>query len=1447
MKQVKKMMAGILVLSVLLSCVPMPSVSASSESSQSIEQTNITAPQARVSSDDAIVTSLVCQPVEIMVGTNGYFTPGYDMTTNQKLGDFYFYNPSPRFTVTFADGQTYENQSGGVYHNGRYYSLTVSGNQHYNNQWGIGIHTANAELNGFSTTFQVTITESIVESIELQDVVLLEQTDGYMRGEYDYQSGQYIDYYHYNVNPRFKVTFKDGTVQENCMQWVYYNNQSFQLEMCTNQGANNQWGIGEYTVSGYLAGVSDECKVTIEGSPVASIQVDDYDIIQGTKGYQSSQYDSSTGEYIKYYRYYTSVQSATVTLKDGSTVKCGGQFSYKGTWYQIEISDNQSASNAWGLGSHPVTATLLGATTTFNINIIKTPYVKIDVLDMKPVYANEPHGINGGVAEYPVPAFTFKVTKDDGTSEIMYFEGTIWSEQTFSQGDFEMRVSSNQDTTPWTSEGDNYFTITHADLSVKVKVNMQQTQPYDYDEYEGKLYITSCNELIERIEIPSEIDGKPVAGLLDLGNAQTTVRELVLPDTVEIIGESALGNWGSNLETIVIGSGVSYLSLDMFDVCHSLQNIIVAEDNPYYKSVDGILYDRAGTTIVVYPLGKGEEFEVPATVTNADVLFSPTYIDYTITFADGSKAFVEEDGVIYNSDKTKVLSCNTDKAGAYIMPDTVTEIADYAFEGCTELTSVDISSNVTSIAYGAFANCTSLKSVNLPEGLETIEASAFDYCSLNTLELPSTLHTIGANAFTCNQLTELVIPDNVMELGKGAFRWNEHLTTVVVGSGISVIPASAFEWCDYLTKVTLKNAAVQIGASAFYECSLLKDMNFENVTGEIGVSAFTSTGFESVALSEGVTSMVYGFDYTKSLTTIDVPNSLLRIDAGSFVGTAWFTEQPNGPVYLEHILYQYKGDIPEYMDFVVEDGTTVLADGLFLWCDTLQSIELPEGLITIGVETFRFCESLKELNIPASLQYIGERALDGCKNLEAINVDEENEHFTSVNGVLYNKDCTELLWCPKQETDTFVVPSSVQQIASRAFSCSGVKNLVLNGRDTTWADGAIGFACTAPWEDEWANMTVYCYEDSPAYACAKANLLNVEIIEATVAQVAIETVPTKVTYERGEELNTQGLTLKVTYDDGTTAVIDSGFECTGFDSTTAGEKTVKVLYKGISADFKVTVKEPTVKNIAVQSAPTKTVYTVGEKLDTTGLTILATYSDGTTSEITSGYDVEVCDMSTSGVKNITVTYDTYTTTFAIDVYQTGTVLVGSARGEAGDVVEVHLSFVEAMNIKTIAIRDLSYDTSKLQLISGTWNLKGAISDWNMDDVKGVHTFTQNTSVKDNFFTFTFRILEEATVGDIPISCSVDATEKFADEREPKMTVTCVAGNVTVFEVLRGDVDGNGYVTTDDAIYLLYHTNNSSNYPVNQDVDFDGNGTVTSDDAIYLLYHVMLPNSYPLNK
>ena len=131
-------------------------------------------------------------------------------------------------------------------------------------------------------------------------------------------------------------------------------------------------------------------------------------------------------------------------------------------------------------------------------------------------------------------------------------------------------------------------------------------------------------------------------------------------------------------------------------------------------------------------------------------------------------------------------------------------------------------------------------------------------------------------------------------------------------------------------------------------------------------------------------------------------------------------------------------------------------------------------------------------------------------------------------------------------------------------------------------------------------------------------MLFYRVGESVITGVTINTLPSKTEYWVGESLDATGLTLSATYSNGSTTVIANGLAVSGFSSATTGTKTVTVTYEGFTATFTVTVKEPTITGITVKTQPTKTEYWAGESLDTTGLTLTATYSDGSTEEITEG-------------------------------------------------------------------------------------------------------------------------------------------------------------------------------------------------------------------------------------
>ena len=170
----------------------------------------------------------------------------------------------------------------------------------------------------------------------------------------------------------------------------------------------------------------------------------------------------------------------------------------------------------------------------------------------------------------------------------------------------------------------------------------------------------------------------------------------------------------------------------------------------------------------------------------------------------------------------------------------------------------------------------------------------------------------------------------------------------------------------------------------------------------------------------------------------------------------------------------------------------------------------------------------------------------------------------------------------------------------------------------------------------------------------KTTAFTVNVKEAAPV-VTLESItvsgPTKTEYKIGEELDLTGLVVTAHYSTGDEATV-TGYEVSGFDSSTAGEKTITVTYQDKTAAFKVTVKETekpvvTLESITV-SGPNKTEYKIGEELDLTGLVVIAHYSDGSYQEVTD-YEVSGFDSAAAGEKTVTVTYQGETVSFKITV------------------------------------------------------------------------------------------------------------------------------------------------------------------------------------------------------
>ena len=188
-----------------------------------------------------------------------------------------------------------------------------------------------------------------------------------------------------------------------------------------------------------------------------------------------------------------------------------------------------------------------------------------------------------------------------------------------------------------------------------------------------------------------------------------------------------------------------------------------------------------------------------------------------------------------------------------------------------------------------------------------------------------------------------------------------------------------------------------------------------------------------------------------------------------------------------------------------------------------------------------------------------------------------------------------------------------------------------------------GFTCTPTTLD-----TAGAQKITVSYG-GKTTSFNLTVENVVLSKIAIKTNPAKTSYYAGDTLNTSGLTLTATYNNGTTKTITNGFTCTPTTLSTAGTQKVTVTYGGKTANFNVTVTAVTVSSISIKTTPSKMSYFVGDTLDTTGLTLTATYNNGTTKTVSSGFTCTPEALNTAGSQEITVTYSGKTTTFDVNV------------------------------------------------------------------------------------------------------------------------------------------------------------------------------------------------------
>ena len=572
----------------------------------------------------------------------------------------------------------------------------------------------------------------------------------------------------------------------------------------------------------------------------------------------------------------------------------------------------------------------------------------------------------------------------------------------------------------------------------------------------------------------------------------SSLSEIVFPDSVASIGDKAFWRC-SSLKYISIPESVICLNGNPFmDWSGKLECL-----SPNFIYEDDVLFDMDKRKIISFRNRNEKSYVIPSSVTSigdsafyicsflsgivipssvtsiGDSAFSGCFlwkyisIPKSIIYLNGnpfadwngkleclSPNFIYEDDVLFDKDKSRIISFRNRNEKSYVIPSSVTSIGNNAFSGCRSLLDIVIPSSVTSIGDSAFYHCDSLSDIVIPSSVTSIGDSAFLLCrSLSKIVIPSSVTSIGNNAFSgCGSLSDIVIPSSVTSIGDGAFSDCVSLSYIAIPSSVTSISDSAFESCSSLSDIIIPSSVTSIGDSAFYHCDSLSDIVIPSSVTSIGDSAFS-----------GCFSLKY----------ISIPKSVICLNANPFADWNGKLEclSPNF-IYEDDVLFDKdKSRIISFrnrneksyvipssvtsignnafsgcrslLDIVIPSSVTSIGDSAFYHCDSLSDIVIPSSVTSIGDSAFLLCRSLSKIVIPSSVTSIGNNAFSGCGSLSDIVIPSS---VTSIGDGAFS-DCVSLSY--------IAIPSSVTSISDSAFeSCSSLSDIIIPSSVTSIGDSA---------------------------------------------------------------------------------------------------------------------------------------------------------------------------------------------------------------------------------------------------------------------------------------------------------------------------------------------------------------------------------------------------------
>ncbi|MBQ4049457.1 MAG: leucine-rich repeat protein, partial [Clostridia bacterium] len=479
-----------------------------------------------------------------------------------------------------------------------------------------------------------------------------------------------------------------------------------------------------------------------------------------------------------------------------------------------------------------------------------------------------------------------------------------------------------------------------------------------------------CSSL-EEFQIPSD-----TIHIEHLAFAFTGLKQVMIPKTID--------------GTLLVNRNTRFLYQDAFYGCDQLTMIACDEQNPVFRSIDGVLYLKEHEIVWIYPAGK----EGAVAFYEENELFNQldTAPRVAATTVGGSNASGSQAGnpvyIIAQSFSGHQFTDVVVPEGIQTLKGRLMGDSDVGgvFGHMTYMKTISLPSTLRTIEVGAFAYCTALESIVIPEGITAIPSSAFIGCtSLKSVTLPSTLESIGSDAFKdCTSLDTINWPDSLLEIGNEAFANTaiksftlpKNMTSLVSMNGNNMqlnVEMGLFRNCTQLTEVILHDKLTVLGGGIFVGCTNLKSLELPASLTTIGQGVFNGTGITEATIPANMTKgnekWQRAFAGNTTITKVTIPEGIYKIPAYAFDGCTALTT------------------------VVLPSTLRVIGEGAFCGCTSLTSL-FPNGVTPANIKlieryAFEGCTAMTNIYI-ASNTVLGVGVFKGWTNKQTVNfVDDE--------------------------------------------------------------------------------------------------------------------------------------------------------------------------------------------------------------------------------------------------------------------------------------------------------------------------------------------------------------------------------------------------------------------------------------------------------------------------